>query len=126
MKYLLIAAVLLLLAACFHQQKTTHVSASPAETGIVAVATLSDSGDVVNMSASVVYTKLGIFRYRIAHALRRGVINVRQAEDWQYKADTIRHKLDLAAADKNSSKIQSADGELYQEMNKLEALYAAH
>lgn len=126
MKFLLIAAVLLLLVACYHQQKTTHVAASPGEPGIMAVATLSDNGDVVDMSASVVYTKLGIFRYRVAHALRRGVINVQQAEDWQYAADVIRRKLDIARADRKITAIQTASGEIEREMKQLETLYATH
>lgn len=126
MKFLIVAAVLLLLVACYHQQKTTDVTASPGEPGIMAVATLSDSGDVLDMSASVVYTKLGIFRYRVAHALRRGVINVQQAEDWQYAADVIRRKLDIAKADRKIIAIQTASGEIEREMKQLEILYATH
>lgn len=127
MKFLIVAGLLLLLlAACYHQQKTTDVAASPGEPGIMAVATLSDSGDVLDMSASVVYTKLGIFRYRVAHALRRGVINVQQAEDWQYAADVIRRKLDIAKADRKIIAIQTASGEIEREMKQLETLYATH
>lgn len=125
MKLLLIAGIGLLLVGC-NNPKTTAITAAPVEPGIMAFATLSDSGDVVDMSASVVYTKLGLFRYRVAHALRTGVISIRQAEDWQTTADAIRRKLDTARADRLIINIQSAAGELEREMKQLENLYAAH
>jgi hypothetical protein len=74
---------------------------------IAAFATLSDSSNPADMAASVVYTRLAVYRRLAAKKLRSGEINVDYAKFAQSEADLVRYNLDRALRSGNLVEIQT-------------------
>jgi hypothetical protein len=85
-------------------------------------ATLSDSSDPADMAASVVYTRLALYRKRAAALLNNGLLPIGQAKSVQAIADTLRNHLDRARAGKNLAEIQSIAELLDEQIKRLERL----
>jgi hypothetical protein len=74
---------------------------------IAAFATLSDSSNPADMAASVVYTRLAVYRRLAAKKLRSGDIDVDYAKFAQSEADLVRYNLERSLRSGNLIEIQT-------------------
>lgn len=121
MKKLILLIPLLLLFACASEPRDPiELNVVQSSSGMVAFATLSDSNDAMEASASVVYTRLAQYRFNAASLLRQKRISLDQAKLALKTSDYIRAYLDDAVEAKNLLKIQSANKKITTAAKQLE------
>jgi hypothetical protein len=105
MKAIILIVLLFVLLGCA-SEPTNFESARP-EGDLIGFATLSDSSNPADMAASVVYTRLAIYRRLAAKKLRAGAIDVAYAKHAQREADLVRSNLDQALQSGDLTEIKS-------------------
>jgi hypothetical protein len=118
----IIALTISLTACAGPSAREIALQAQKSEPLLTGFATLSDSSDPSDMAASVVYTRLALYRKRAAALLNNGLLPISQARAAQSIADTLRGHLDRARAEKNVTEIQYIADLLDEHIKKLERL----
>lgn len=118
MKKIILLIPLLMLFAC--TTDPIELNATQSRQGMVSFATLSDSSDVIDASASVVYTRLAQYRFNAASLLRQKRITLDQAKLALKTSDDIRGYLDKGVETRNLLKIQTAGNKITQVAKQLE------
>lgn len=126
---LLIATVVTAFGGCSNDwlkpaAESVPLQTDPTKEAIEAYATLSDSSNPADMAASVVYTRLAMFRRLAAKKLRAGDIGVADAKYCQARADAIRADLDRALANRDLASIRDQADKLGVESINLEMRHA--